>query len=256
MTFNISGGGIVNWQSQIEAWKYVFNVNGGSTLMFSGNASVGCTSTGGAPVGCLGYYSQGTSNITLGNATSTGTLLIGNFNGGVPAQIDLMYINGNGSVVDSDSGNLTLYAGAYACTYNGSTTINNGGTLLAGSDAAFGNTAAGTNGNIAFSGSGGTLYLSSALTTARSFSISQNATATIANNNLTTSGTITDNGSLVPGNASIVIGGSGTLAGYGSVTVLHTGTATGDLAAQYPLSNQMANPTANFAGQPTKPWII
>ncbi len=65
---------------------------------------------------------------------------------------------------------------------------------------------------------------------------------------ITINGTATVNGLLIP-SSDVIIGGSGTLQGNGTVHVSRTGSATGDFAEQYYLANKtLANLTVTFTG--------
>ena len=219
--------------SALGSTQWTLNKNGPGTLTIGGGfycSGLTTTITGGALVvnGSAGFGTGTTgsfnaaSNFTLGNSTSSGTLIIGTFTGNTTPVVNGT-ITGNGSVIYNGNSTSTLTLGNSTSTYTGNTTIN-AGTLKIAADSDLGNVTAGNTGDLVFGG--GNLSLSTAgLTIVQPIII--NACGTVSTNAFTSSGGINiemNSGASTAGALTLT---SGLTLGAGNTTAFTLNAVTG-----------------------------
>ena len=249
----IQSGHNVRVNANVTADEVTINVGG--QLNFGANTALTIADGAGTDL-----INNGTITID-GRAPGSGTM---NINGQMQNNSSVVCTNTNANygTLNINSGGRLICSSSSTVSGNGDFNLLGGGTIEIGS--ADGIAALGTNtGNIqtthvrSFSSGANYVYNGNGLqasgnglptsTVTGNISVSTGAILTTTNS-IIENGTLTVDGTLIPGSPAQTVSGTGTLTGTGSVKV-NMASGSGDFSLQYPIANKsMTNLTVEYAG--------
>jgi hypothetical protein len=232
-----------------------FTMSGSSSLLFSNSAYYGSLSVGGNFThsgGTIYESSSGYGEIIFNGSgvqiyTSGGTV--------APSTVVNFVVN-SGSILQMGT---SVSPSVISSDYTGTFTLSSGATLVITSPEGITNFGAtgniqnttrnySTGANYIYAGSGAQVTGAGLPTGAITGNITINTGAEVTpTTNIQANGTLTVNGTLVPGSASYIFTGTGTLTGAGTVRVTRTA-STADFATQYAITNKtLTNLTVEYS---------